>query len=158
MKLLAALMILPIAPAFGQTAPAPAFEVASVKPTTAEPGSSSGISSEIGHISGRNVTLKHCIRSAYNVPEALVFGGPKWVDEERYDIDAKAAGPAGDGEMMLMLRSLLAERFQLVLHRETRPLPGYALVVGKKGLTAKRSLPGSLNNGRFLPGDPGFST
>jgi uncharacterized protein (TIGR03435 family) len=126
---------------FAQTA-APAFEVASVKPTTAEPGSSSGISSDIGRITGRNVTLKRCMRGAYGIPEAQIFGGPKWVDEERYDIDAKAPGPAGDHAMMAMLQQLLAERFQLVVHRETRPLPGYALVVGKKGLTAKRSEPG----------------
>lgn len=126
---------------FGQT-PVPAFEVASIKPSTAEPGSS-GIGSDIGRITGRNVTLRHCMRSAYGIPEAQIFGGPKWVDEERYDIDAKATGPAGDGEMMVMLRQLLAERFQLAFHRETRPLPGYALVLGKRGLTAKRSAPGS---------------
>jgi uncharacterized protein (TIGR03435 family) len=125
----------------GQTA-APAFDVASIKPTTAVPGSGSGISSDIGRITGRNVTLKRCIRGAYGIPEAQIFGGPKWVDEESYDIDAKAPGPAGDHEMMAMLQQLLAERFHLVFHRETRPLPGYALVVGKKGLTAKRSEPG----------------
>ena len=63
------------------------------------------------------------------------------MDEERYDIDAKAASPAGDGELMIMLRQLLTERFQLAFHRETKPLNGYGLVVGKKGLTAKRSEP-----------------
>lgn len=136
----ASLIVLMAGASFGQTA-APAFDAASIKPSTAEPGSS-GISSDIGRITGRNVTLKHCIRSAYGIPEAQIFGGPKWVDDDRYDIDAKAPGRAGDHEMMAMLQTLLAERFQLVLHRETRPLPGYALVVGKKGLTAKRSEPG----------------
>jgi uncharacterized protein (TIGR03435 family) len=125
---------------FAQTA---AFEAASIKPSTAEPGAGSGISSNIGRITARNVTLKRCIRGAYALPEAQIAGGPKWVDEERYDIDAKAPGPAGDSEMMAMLRQLLAERFKLVIHRETRPLPGYALVAGKKGLTAKQSEPGT---------------
>jgi len=83
------------------------------------------------------------MRGAYDVPEARIFGGPKWVNEDRYDIDAKAAGPADGHELMAMLQSLLADRFQLVFHRETRLLPGYALVVGKKGLTAKPSAPGS---------------
>jgi uncharacterized protein (TIGR03435 family) len=69
------------------------------------------------------------------------FRGAKWVDEDRYDIDAKAAGPAGDRELMVMLQSLLAERFKLVFHRETRPLNGYALVVGKNGPLAKQSAP-----------------
>ncbi len=113
--------------------------MASIKPATAAPGSSSGIGSDIGRITGRNVTLKRCMRGAYGIPEAQIFGGPKWVDEDRYDIDAKAPGPAGDHAMMAMFQQLLAERFQLVVHRETRPLPGYALVVGKKGITAKRS-------------------
>jgi len=128
---------------FTQTAPAPAFEVASIKPTTAEPGSASSVATKTGRTSGTNVTLKRCIRSAYGIPEARIVGGPKWVDEERYDIDAKAPGPSGDHEMSAMMQQLLAERFKLLFHRETRPLPGYALVVGKKGVLAKRSEPGT---------------
>jgi len=135
-----ALVALLIARAFGQTAP-PAFEAASIKPSTAEPGSGSGIPSRKGSISARNVTLKRCIRGAYDVEESQIVGGPKWVDEDRYDIDAKAAGPAGDHELMAMLQSLLAERFKLAFHRETRERPGYALIVAKGGLKAKRSQP-----------------
>src|SRR5580658_5202762 len=138
--LLAVLFLLQAARVFGQTAP-PAFEAASIKPSKAEPGSSSGIPTRTGSISARNVTLKRCIRGAYDVQESQIVGGPKWVDEDRYDIDAKAAGPAGDHDLMAMLQSLLAERFKLAFHRETRQLPGYALVVGKSGLKAKRSQP-----------------
>jgi uncharacterized protein (TIGR03435 family) len=65
----------------------------------------------------------------------------------RYYIDAKAPGPAGDSELMLMLRSLLAERFQLALHPENRDLTGYALVVAKGGLKAKPSAPEAPNKG-----------
>src|ERR1017187_3094891 len=131
------LVVLTTAASFGQTAPA--FEVASIKLSTVEPGSGSGISSDIGRITARNVTLNRCIRGAYDMPEAQILGGPKWVDEERYDIDAKSAGPAGEHALMAMLQQLLAERFKLVIHRETRPLAGYALVVGKKGITTKPS-------------------
>jgi uncharacterized protein (TIGR03435 family) len=138
--LLAAAIILQSARAFGQAAPALAFEVASIKPSNAGPGSS-GITTTKGRISARNVTLRRCMRGAYDVQESQILGGPKWLDEDRYDIDAKAAGPAGDHELMMMLQSLLAERFKLVFHRETRALPGYALVVGKSGLKAKRSEP-----------------
>jgi uncharacterized protein (TIGR03435 family) len=149
MKLALVCLILPAASLGqitpGQTTPAPAFEAASIKLSSADPGSS-GIATDIGRIAARNVTLKRCIRGAYNVPEAQVFGGPKWVDDERYNIDAKAAGPAGEHELMAMLQQLLADRFKLVLHRETRPLPGYALVAGKKGLTAKPSEPGSRSS------------
>jgi uncharacterized protein (TIGR03435 family) len=141
--LLASGILLLAARAFGQAAPAPTFEVASIKPSKAEPGSISGINTEKGRISARNVTLRRCIRGAYNVPETQVLGGPKWIDDERYDIDAKAAGPAGDHDLMIMLQSLLAERFKLVFHRETRPMSGYALVVGKSGLKAQHSAPGA---------------
>jgi uncharacterized protein (TIGR03435 family) len=123
---------------FAQT-PAPAFDVASIKLSTAPPGSSSGIDTDTGKIHAHYVTLKRCIRGAYNIPEARIFGGPKWVEDERYDIDAKAPGPAGEHDLMAMLQQLLAERFHLAIHRETRPLPGYAIVVGKKGLLAKPS-------------------
>ena len=138
--LLAALVVVPVGRSFGQTTLAPAFEAASIKPSKAEPGSSSGITTRKGSISARNVTLKRCIRGAYDVQESQIVG-PKWVDLDRYDIDAKAAGPSGDRDLMAMLQSLLADRFGLAFHRETRELPGYALVVGKNGLKAKRSQP-----------------
>jgi len=137
---MAALVIAQAGQSFGQTTPAPAFEAASIKPSKVEPGGSSGITTRKGGISARNVTLKRCIRGAYDVQESQIVG-PKWAGEDRYDIDAKAAGPSGDSELMAMLQSLLAERFGLAFHRETRELPGYALVVGKSGLKAKRSQP-----------------
>ena len=143
--LLAAGILLQAARAFGQAAPAPAFEAASIKPSKDAPDSGSGITETTGRIRGRNVTLKRCVRGAYGVEEARILGGPKWVDEDRYDIEAKAGGPAGDPELMAMLQSLLAERFKLALHRETRVLSGYALMVGKNGLKAKPSEPDALS-------------
>jgi uncharacterized protein (TIGR03435 family) len=128
------------AAAFGQ-AGAPEFDAASIKLSTAPPGSWSGIPTDTGRIAARNVTLKRCIRGAYDIPESRIVGGPRWADEDRFDIDAKAPGPADDHELMAMLQQLLAERFKLAIHRETRPLPGYALVVGKKGIAAKPSAP-----------------
>jgi uncharacterized protein (TIGR03435 family) len=146
-ELLASWILFLAARAFGQTAPAPAFEVASIKPSKAEPGSSSGINEDKGRISAHYVTLRRCIRGAYNVPENQVLGGPKWIDDERYDIEAKAAGPAGGHELMIMLQSLLAERFNLVFHRETRPMSGYALILGKSGLKAQHSAAGAPSRG-----------
>ena len=149
--LLAAGILLQAARAFGQAAPAPAFEAASIKPSQDPPGSSSGITTTKGRISGRTVTLKRCVRGAYGVEEPHILGGPKWLDEARYNIEARAAGPAGDRELMTMLQSLLAERFKLAFHRETRALPGYALGLGKGGLRAKPSAPdaGSRTSSRW---------
>jgi uncharacterized protein (TIGR03435 family) len=116
------------------------FEVASIKPNTGSPDHS-GVTTDKGRISMENVTLKRCIRSAYGVPEAQIVGGPKWIDDDRFDINAKADWPAGDRELMIMLQSLLVERFQLSFHRESKTIQGYALVVGNGGLKAKPSAP-----------------
>jgi len=120
---------------FAQTAPA--FDAASIKLSTAPPGSASEIREDTGRIAGRNVTLKRCIRGAYDIPESRIVGGPKWADEERYDIDAKSAGPAGGHELMAMLQQLLAERFSLKLHHGTKQLPVYEMVVAKGGIKMK---------------------
>src|SRR5436305_1120310 len=92
---------------FAQPAVSPsAFEVASIKRSEDPPGSVSGIFENRGRIDAKNVTLKRCVRGAYNIPEPQIVGGPKWVGEDRYYIEAKAAVPASDRELMLMLQTL----------------------------------------------------
>ena len=59
------------------------------------------------------------------------MGGPDWINTERWDIVAKGNGNAKPEELMVMLQNLLADRFKLVLHREMRDSPIYALVVAK---------------------------
>ena len=59
------------------------------------------------------------------------------MDSDRYNINAKAAGPAKDPELMLMLQTLLAERFKAEVHRQSKSTSGYALVVAKSGLKIK---------------------
>jgi hypothetical protein len=135
-----------------QAAGPPAFEVASIKPSQDPPGSIVGIFESKGRISAKNVTLKRCVRGAYDLPEPQIIGGPKWADEDRYSIEAKAAVPAGDHELMRMLQTLLADRFKLVLHRERRTVPGYRLVLGKGGLKAQSSPPDRGSVGRSSRG------
>jgi uncharacterized protein (TIGR03435 family) len=120
------------------------FDSASIKPSP--PGSEGSSShSDAGWITMRNVTLRRCIMIAYRIRrEDRILGGPKWLDEKHYDIDARAEHPAGG--IMNMLQSLLAERFQLVLHSETRSLPGYALLVTRNGMKAKPSPPDTPAN------------
>src|SRR6185295_17078080 len=103
---------------FAQVVSPAAFEVATIKPSTDGPGTASGIFETNGRINAKHVTLRRCVRGAYNVPEPQILGGPKWVDEDRYYIEAKAPGPASSHDLMLMLQTLLAERFKLSLHRE----------------------------------------
>ena len=128
------------------------FDVASIKPSLDPPGSVVGIFESKGRLSAKNVTLRRCMRGAYDVPEPQIIGGPTWVVQDRYDIEAKATGPAGGNELMLMLQTLLSERFKLVFHREQRPIPGYRLALAKSGLKAQASAPDSRSAGHSQRG------
>lgn len=86
-----------------------------------------------GSLNMRSVTLKSAIRWAYHVMDYQV-SGPYWLGDQRFDIVAKAAGPAPENELRTMLQALLADRFKLKLHKETKELPAYVLVVAKGGI------------------------
>lgn len=79
----------------------------------------------------RKVTMLDLIRIAYDVNPEVVVGGPNWLEFDRFDIAAKAPASTSPATLRLMLRSLLAERFGLVTHRDTRPMPAYVLEKGK---------------------------
>ena len=108
-------------------ASAPAFEVASVKPTTA-PGGFELATPPGGRFVARNVTVRALIREAYGVHDSQIVGGPAWVDAARFEITAVAADrTASPRQRWLMLRTLLADRFALRTRTDTRQLPVYAL-------------------------------
>jgi uncharacterized protein (TIGR03435 family) len=115
------------------------FEVASIKPAVPDAFGSSGEDGRNGLLKVYNVSLKRCIRYAYGIPETQIVGGPKWVDERRYDITARAVQPIAEPELLKMLQPLLSDRFRLTLHRETRLVAGYTLTVAKSGMKAKMS-------------------
>jgi uncharacterized protein (TIGR03435 family) len=134
----------------------PAFEVASVKPNKSasnvrglgfQPG---------GRFTATNVRLQELIAMAYGTPQPIatfrILGGPDWIRTDPFDIVAKAAdnfpetqtGPGWSVIGELMLQKLLAERFKLVMHRETRQLPGYVLVMARSdGKVGPQLLPSS---------------
>jgi uncharacterized protein (TIGR03435 family) len=118
---------------YGQPVAAQRFEVASVKPSNTDPRSPSGINAGHGRLNAGNVTVKRCIMGAYGVGPSRIFGGPDWLDSTRFDIIAKAEAPVGEHILMTMLQGLLADRFKLTLHRETRSVQAYILEVAKNG-------------------------
>src|SRR5262249_47322583 len=63
----------------------------------------------------------------------LQVAGPDWLNETQFDITAKAAGPATEAELRVMVQTLLAERFKLALHRETREVSSLVLSIAKNG-------------------------
>jgi uncharacterized protein (TIGR03435 family) len=73
------------------------------------------------------------IQRAYAVQAFQVVGGPAWINTDGYDVEAKPKGDTDRKQMWLMLQTLLADRFKLTLHRETRKLPVYDLKAVKRG-------------------------
>jgi uncharacterized protein (TIGR03435 family) len=91
-----------------------------------------------------NVTVKALVSRGYDLDQGLISGGPKWVNSERFDVDAKfpndLAQPSAE-QGRQMLKSLLADRFQLAIHREQSEVSGFALVVAKNGPKMERADP-----------------
>ncbi len=85
-------------------------------------------------------TLKLLIATAYGVPSDRVVSCPSWCETDRYDVEgiAENVGSVTQGELLLMMRQLLAEKFQLQLKAETRVVAGYDLIVAKDGLKLKQ--------------------
>jgi hypothetical protein len=104
----------------------PEFEAASIKRRPVAPGPirvSAGV--DASGIQYRSVTVMDCIRNAYGVPRYRISGGPDWLGSDRYDIIARASSAAPKAQLMLMLQTLLADRFKLRTHLETRDLPRF---------------------------------
>ena len=116
-----------------QAAPssAPKFEVASVKPTGGHGGGRMRPSP--GRLTA-TAPLRVLMQAAYHVQPFQIVGGPEWMGRTQYEIDARAGGNPGNAQLFLMLQSLLADRFQLQFHRESRGMPVYALAPSRGGL------------------------
>jgi uncharacterized protein (TIGR03435 family) len=119
----------------------PAFEVASVKPVKPEVLLQRGF--YCGFLGGRFRalnTLEGLIACAYGIRQARshleILGGPKWLDLDPFEIIANSPldNVPRSFEGLVMLRTLLAERFRLAVHHETREVPMYALVIARRGL------------------------
>jgi uncharacterized protein (TIGR03435 family) len=131
-----------------------AFEVASIKPNNSGDGRVM-MQMQPGQLRATNVTLRLLIRNAYNLQEFQISGGPSWMASDHFDLIAKmpegyqqTPGPppapgAAPSPLQLMMRALLAERFKLAAHNETKDAPVYALIVarsdGKLGPQIKKS-------------------
>src|SRR6266496_2008450 len=86
-----------------------------------------------GRVDVKNVSLKMLIENAYGVKDFQITGGPAWLSSAKFDVLAKAEGSVTPDQMKQMMQTLLADRFKLTFHRETKEMPAYALVAGKTG-------------------------
>jgi uncharacterized protein (TIGR03435 family) len=112
------------------------FEAASIKPSAPMGMGMVRVGMQMlpgGRVSMSGVTVKLLIQQAYGVRDFQIAGGPAWLGSDRYDITAKPEGAATPDQVKVMFQALLADRFKLQFHRETKELPTYALVVAKGG-------------------------
>jgi bla regulator protein blaR1 len=127
----------------------PKFEVASIKPSNSadrrrlfdvQPG---------GRITVANFTVKRLIQQAYGIKDFQISGGPGWMGADPFDISTKPEiATTNFDQIKLMLQSLLAERFQLVVRRDTKEVPVYTLVVDKNGPKFKEATEADPNKPR----------
>ena len=144
-----------VAPLFAQSVQRPPaggalrFEVASIKRNTGSAQKAFVLQRFLpgGGFEGLNVTLGSVIRVAYGLQDFQMVGGPKWVNTDRFDIQVRGPQGATESEAPRRLQSLLAERFALKAHTETRNHPIYALVLAR----ADRSLGPRLRRSQIDP-------
>ena len=127
-------MVLVSAAGVAQRASPVEFEIASVKVSERPvgPDYNNRIAFSPAGLSAKNATLRRLVSEAYGVQMRQVIG-PGWVDRDEYDVEARAGHPAGREELDAMLRVLLAQRFELKQHSETREMRVYELVVDGGG-------------------------
>jgi uncharacterized protein (TIGR03435 family) len=154
-----------------QAAAAPAFDVVSIKPSDPAATMSRIDVPPGGRYTATNATVSVLIQQAYGVRGFQISGGPGWINTQKYDVAAKTNGAAEDDfskmteeqrkvfveQLHLKLQALLADRFDLKVHRETKELPVYALVVAKNGprLEAAKDDDGPLGGVGTGPGPAG---
>lgn len=120
-----------LACALSSVAVAQSFEVATVKPTPADqlgPAQPSIVQFLPNGFRRTNSTLRTLVRTAYDVQDYQVVGGPDWSDTRRFDIEARHDGSVPRNDVLRMLQGLLAERFALTVRRETKEGAAYDLV------------------------------
>jgi uncharacterized protein (TIGR03435 family) len=127
--------------------PAQQFDVATIKPNTS---GSSLVSMRMpagGTFTATNASLRMMIARAFKLQSFEITGGPSWLTSDRFDVAAKSANPnLTDDQFRLMVQALLADRFQLTTHRETRTVPVYSLVPAKSGLKLPNANPAPCAN------------
>ena len=112
----------------------PSFDVASIKPNVSTGADSSIQANPNGRFTATNTSLRTLILRAYGLHDSQLIGAPAWIATERFDVNARTDAPLPNGPNALMppLRTLLAERFRLRAHNETRELPAFVLTLARR--------------------------
>lgn len=130
----------------------PRFEVVAIKLTRPDTAARTAGSPSANTYAVSGLQLRHVISLAYGVAPYQVSGGPSWVDSQAYDIVGKVERPVGKEQFPRMLRDVLADRFGLKLHKQTRQMSVYALVVEKAGPKLTQTSVGTAYSRRMSDG------
>jgi uncharacterized protein (TIGR03435 family) len=120
--------------------PPPSFEVATIKPTDPQSQGVRILTPPNGQINIQGLTLSFLLQTIWFVTPDMIMGAPKWLDTDRWDIAAKVAAVPGSppqtdmDSMIVMVRALLEDRFQLKTHTEERVVPAYTLTAARPKL------------------------
>jgi bla regulator protein BlaR1 len=150
-----------------------AYESVSIKASPTQPDKSANAKTNVffrpDGFTGKSMPMQMLIREAYGVQNYQITGAPEWITSEMFDVDLKAGKSTGDElqklspeqrklEQQRMLQALLADRLNLTLHRETKDLPIYELVIATDGPKLQKAKPGdTYSNGLKGPGgEPGI--
>ncbi|HEX4002138.1 MAG TPA: TIGR03435 family protein [Candidatus Acidoferrales bacterium] len=118
----------------------PGLEVATIKASKpGEPGKLLGLRGT--DVATVNTTLAELISYAYDVQQRQIIGGPDWISSDKFDIEGKpdAPGRPDVSQLRTMFQKLLADRFQLKFHRDTKQMSAYSVTVGKNGPKLEKS-------------------
>jgi uncharacterized protein (TIGR03435 family) len=129
----------------------PGFEVATIKPSNPDtPGQSILVGRGGANLfTTTNTTLNDLLVFCYGIHARQITAGPSWLETEKFDISAKPdqAGIPNATQLTVMVQKLLAERFQLVFHRDKKELSAYTITIGKNGSKLAKD-----ESGGALPG------
>lgn len=152
-----------IAPSAAFAVPTPptrlVFEIASIRPS--QPGTGVYTIKPLPGGSGytaQNSPVKLMIALMYKVPMRQIFGGPDWIETDRFDVEARSDHSYSIDDLHTMFQNLLADRFNLKYHMETREGPVYALTVDKSGLKMKADGTGQAMGIPIVPATGGGFT
>jgi uncharacterized protein (TIGR03435 family) len=142
------------------TAIAPLFKAVSIKPTKSSINADRGAKLGPDELTATNLSTQELIQHAYGVKDDQIVGAPSWLSSKRYDIEAKADNPmAGEDNGRLLEQGVLSDGFKLAVHRETRLIPVYELVIAGDGPKLRESAPADpdsplrviqVENGRIM--------
>jgi uncharacterized protein (TIGR03435 family) len=130
----------------------PVFEVATIKPSPPDAGPRSG-SGHTRIFSAKNATVDNLLEIAYQVRDRQIEGAPAWMSEAKFDIEGipDVPGSPNDDQVRVMLKKLLADRFQLRIHTVQKSFPVYALTIEKDAPKLVKSDPAVNSFAHIMP-------